>query len=43
MNSKRGWDVPDSLFNSFLDHLESDSIDVVRDSLSKIWITFQTG
>ena len=32
---KRGWDVPDSLFNSFLDHLESDSIDVVRDSLSK--------
>ena len=32
---KRGWDVPDSLFKSFLDHLESDSIDVVRDSLSR--------
>ena len=32
---KKGWNVPDSLFESFLDHLESDSIDVVRDSLSR--------
>ena len=27
--------MPDSLFKSFLDHLESGSIDVIRDSLSR--------
>ena len=31
---KNNWEVPDSLFNSFLIHLEQDSIDVITDSLS---------
>ena len=31
---KNDWEVPDSLFNSFLIHLENDSIGFVRDSLS---------
>ena len=31
---KDNWEVPDSLFNSFLIHLENDSIGFVRDSLS---------
>ena len=30
---KNEWRVPESLFNNFLTHLESDSIDFVRDSL----------
>ena len=31
---KNNWEVPDSLFNSFLMHLEKDSIEVVTDSLA---------
>lgn len=31
---KNNWEVPDSLFNSFLMHLEKDSIEVINDSLS---------